>query len=294
MEEQKEQVFDKSFYEQLMRFRILVKQKSQIGRSGERKSNAKGNSVEFSDFREYILGDDIRKIDWNAYGRMDKLFVKLFMEEKEENFHILIDCSKSMDFGEQNKSVLARRLGAIFSYMVLYNMDRLYVGALKEHSVQLTKGMIGQQAFQKVLKELEQYTFDGATNLTENIKKITFSGKGVTVLISDFYEEGGLEELVKYLSYKKQEIFLIQVLAQEEIEPDMEGTLSLIDSETSEEEKITMSNKVIKEYQATLSQFETELERICKKYQASFLQVSTSETLKEILYRGMKKGQWSF
>lgn len=288
-----EKIFDENFYRQLGTFRVFMKQKSRMGMSGERKSSAKGSSVEFSDFREYMLGDDIRRIDWNAYGRMDKLFVKLFMEEKEGVFHVLTDCSKSMDFGVKNKSLLARRIGGVFSYMVLHSMDRLYLGALKEKSAQLTNGMTGQQSFQRVLKELEAYQFEGETHLTDAVKKISFHGKGMTVLISDFYEEGGIEELIKYLTYQKQEVLFIQVLASEEINPDAEGTINLIDSETEEQEKVTMSNKVLKEYKQTLFQFQKELERICKKYQASFLQVSTEDTLREIIYKGIQNGHWN-
>lgn len=288
-----EKLFDSSFFEQLNRFQIMMKQKNRLGMSGERKSNAKGSSVEFSDFREYMLGDDIRRIDWNAYGRMDKLFVKLFMEEKEGVFYVLSDCSKSMDFGQLNKSVAARRIGAAFSYMILHNMDRLYLGSIEERQVKLTKAMTGQQSFHKVLTEIENYNYNGETHLTEAIKKVPFHGKGMTVILSDFYEEGGIEELLKYLRFQKQEVVLIQVLASEEIEIEAEGTVSMIDSETEEKEKVTISTKILREYKNKLEQFQKELERVSKKYEAAYMKVQSGESLQGIMYRGIASGQWS-
>ena len=97
-----EVLFDGEFFARLHTLRMSNKMKLTSGMSGGRKSSAKGNSVEFSDFREYMLGDDIRKIDWNAYGRMNRLFIKLFQEEKEGLFRIFLDGSKSMDYGEHN------------------------------------------------------------------------------------------------------------------------------------------------------------------------------------------------
>lgn len=287
-----EQLFDSSFFEQLNTFQVVMKQKNRLGMNGERKSSAKGSSVEFSDFREYMLGDDIRRIDWNAYGRMDRLFVKLFMEEKEGVFHVLSDCSKSMDFGQLNKSVTARRIGAAFSYMVLHNMDRLYLGSIHDKNVNISNALTGQQSFHEVLNIMEEYSYEGETHLTEAIKKMPFHGKGMTVIVSDFYEPDGIEELMKYLTYQKQEVILIQVLAGEEIKIEAEGTVKMIDSETNEEEKVTISTKVLKEYQNKLEQFQMDLKSISKKYQATYLQVEAGQELKNVLYQGTLSGNW--
>lgn len=287
-----EQLFDSNFFEQLNTFQIVMKQKNRLGMSGQRKSSAKGSSVEFSDFREYMLGDDIRKIDWNAYGRMDKLFVKLFMEEKEGVFHVLSDCSKSMDYGQLNKSVTARRIAAAFSYMVLHNMDRLYLGSIQDKAVKISKPMTGQQSFHKVMNIMEEYLYNGETHLTEAIKKLPFHGKGMTIILSDFYEYGGMEELMKYLTYEKQEVMLIQVLAKEEVNIEAEGLVKIIDSETNQEEKVTISTKVLKEYHNKLEQFQKELKYIAKKYQASFIQVEAGEELKNVIYSGILSGKW--
>ena len=285
-----ERLFDSTFYAKLNTLKLSTKLKLNAGMSGSRKSTAKGNSVEFSDFREYMLGDDIRRIDWNAYGRMDKLFVKLFMEEKEGLFHIMLDCSKSMDYGERKKSVLARRIAAALSYIILNQLDRVYLTTIKENEIKSTKGMTGRQSFQKILMELEHVTFEGTTDLKTGIMSKPYPSKGVVMIISDFFEENQeqLEEMVKYLTYKKQEVVLIQTLAIEEVHPELEGTLRMIDMETNKEERITMSQKVLKQYEKTLHQFQNHLMHIAKKYQAQYLTMTTEDPLEKLLLEGIR------
>lgn len=285
-----ERLFDSTFYAKLNTLKLSTKLKLNAGMSGSRKSTAKGNSVEFSDFREYMLGDDIRRIDWNAYGRMDKLFVKLFMEEKEGLFHIMLDCSKSMDYGKKKKSILARRIAAALSYIVLNQLDRVYLTTIKENEIKSTKGMTGRQSFQKILMELEHVTFEGTTDLKQGIMSKVYSSKGIVIIISDFFDQKQeqLEEMIKYLTYKKQEVVLIQTLALEEVHPELEGTLRMIDMETKQEERITMSQKVLKEYEKTLHRFQNNLMHIAKKYQAQYLTMTTEDPLEKLLLEGIR------
>ena len=208
-----EKLFDGAFFSKLATLRMSSKMKMTAGMSGGRKSSMKGNSVEFSDFREYILGDDIRKIDWKAYGRMDRLFIKLFQEEKEGVFRIFLDGSKSMDYGDKKKSVLARRIAGMLSYIILNNLDRVYLTKLGDENLQPGKGMTGRQSFQKILFSLENMTFEGNSSLLEGLQKCKIYGRGVTILISDFYGEEELEAILRYLVYQKQEVILIHSMA---------------------------------------------------------------------------------
>lgn len=270
---------------------MSTKLKLNAGMGGGRKSTAKGTSVEFSDFREYMLGDDIRKIDWNAYGRMDKFFVKLFMEEKEGLFHIILDCSKSMDFGQKKKSVLARRIAAMLSYIVLHNLDRVSITTLQEEQTKTTKGMTGRQAFSKILMQLENMTFEGKTDLKKGIMQKSFSYKGIVILISDFFDQNEIEDLVKYLVYKKQEVILIHTLAQEEVEPEAEGTVNLIDIENRQDMKVTVTSQVIKNYKKTLRAFQEHIEEIAKKYQVHYIPVTTEQDLDKFIFEAIRNGQ---
>lgn len=286
-----EKLFDGAFFSKLATVRMSSKMKMTAGMSGGRKSSMKGNSVEFSDFREYILGDDIRKIDWNAYGRMNRLFIKLFQEEKEGIFRIFLDGSKSMDYGEKKKSVLARRIAGMLSYIVLNNLDRVYLTKLGDENIQPGKGITGRQSFQKILFALENMTFEGNVSLYEGIQKCKISSRGVTIIISDFFCEEELESMLRYLVYHKQEVILIHTLAVEEVSPDLEGHLNLIDMETKNDIRVSMSGSVLGKYKKTLHEFQERIIQLSRKYQAHYMFVSTEDALDKFIFEGMRSGQ---
>ena len=279
-------VFDSDFFDKLNTLKMSLYMRLSQGMSGIRKSSAKGSSVEFSDFREYILGDDIRRIDWNAYGRSDKLYIKQFMEEKEAIFHIFIDTSRSMTFGEIPKSKMALQTAGALSYIILNNLDRVYINEMKENSVSRGKGVTGTSAFSHVLAELERITFDGRTNLSRTILSRPVQMGGVSFIISDFLDPAGVEEAVKYLSYRKQTIVLIHILSKEEVEVDYEGTLNIRDMETGERVKITMSNATIKSYKEQLANMQASLRTLAKKYGAGYIFMRSDDSLINAMLHG--------
>ena len=279
-------VFDKGFFDKLNTLKMSLNMRLSQGMSGIRKSSAKGTSVEFSDFREYMLGDDIRRIDWNAYGRTDKLYIKQFMEEKEGVFQIFIDTSRSMCFGEQPKSVMALQIAGALSYIVLNNLDRIYINEMKENSLTKGKGVTGGAAFSHVLNDLNRISFDGKTTLSKTILSRPVQMGGVSIIISDFLDENGIEEALKYLAYRKQTIVLIQVLAREELEVDYEGTLNMMDMETNERVKITMSNATIKKYKEQLAAMQKDLENLSHKYGAKYVSICSDESLVNAMLHG--------
>lgn len=278
-----EKIFDAEFFEKLYNIKFNTSIKLNIGMNGGRKSSAKGSSVEFSDFREYMFGDDIRRIDWNAYGRTDKLFVKLFMEEKEGLFNIFLDCSKSMDYGKNNKSIYALKLTAMFSYIIINNLDRVYITKMQQDNIITSKGMTGQQAFKKILVDLENTKFYGSIDLEKCIKNRQLKNKGISIIISDFFSEN-IEQVIRYLLYKNQEIILIHVLSREELEPDIEGTYNLIDSEILNDMRITMSSNVKKMYQKSLEKFLNNLKTLAQKYHITYIQIPTDKPLDQLFY----------
>lgn len=272
-------VFDKVFFEKLNTLKMSLNMRLSQGMSGIRKSSAKGSSVEFSDFREYMLGDDIRRIDWNAYGRTDKLYIKQFMEEKEGIFQIFIDTSRSMSFGEAPKSTLALQTAGALSYIILNNLDRVYINEMKENSITRGKGVTGTSAFSHVLKDLERITFDGKTTLNKTILSRPVQNGGVSFIISDFLDKEGIEDAMKYLAYRKQTIVLIQILAREEMEANYEGTRNILDMETEERVKITMSNAAIRQYKERLREMQEHLQALARKYGAAYIFMQSDESL---------------
>ncbi len=279
-------LFDHTFFEKLNTVKMSLNMRLSQGMSGSRKSTAKGSSVEFSDFREYMLGDDIRRIDWNAYGRTDKLYIKQFMEEKEGLFRFFIDTSSSMEFGEKKKSLMALRISAALSYIIMNNLDRVFINELRGNSLVKGKGVSGGAAFSHLLRDLERINFEGDTHISKCISSYAVPRGGVSIIVSDFLDPEGIENAVKYLVSRKQAVILIQVLAREEIDVDYEGTVNILDMETNERVKITMSNAAIKDYRSRLTGMQDELSRISRKYGAHYVSVVSDEDLVSVLLSG--------
>lgn len=281
-----ETVFDKGFFDKLNTLKMSLNMRLSQGMSGIRKSSAKGSSVEFSDFREYMLGDDIRRIDWNAYGRTDKLYIKQFMEEKEGVFQIFIDTSASMNFGEKPKSRMALQTAGALAYIILNNLDRVYINEMKENSITKGKGVTGAAAFSHVLAELDRMTFDGKTTLNKTILSRPVGTGGVSIIISDFLDPDGIEEAMKYLAFKKQRIVLIQILAKEEVEIHYEGTVNILDMETAQKVKITMSNATVNKYKEQLINMQNSLKALARKYNADYIFMQSDQSLIHELLHG--------
>ncbi|MCM1495777.1 MAG: DUF58 domain-containing protein [Bacteroides sp.] len=279
-----EKLFDQAFFTKLNQLAIAVNTHMTHGMGGGRKSNAKGTSVEFSDYREYMPGDDIRRVDWGAYGRLDKLYIKRFMEEKEGIFQIFIDTSNSMSFGEPPKSRTALQLAGALAYLVLNNLDRVYVSEMQESTLTQGKGRAGKQAFRQIMQELEAVEFDGRTNLNKAIMSRQYQGSGISIVISDFLDEKGIEEAVKYLRYKKQQVILIQVLARQEVEIEGDGVVNLLDMETGEEVRLSLNRTTIEQYNQALENMTERMNALARRYEMTFIRMLADEPLEKFLF----------
>lgn len=279
-----EKLFDQAFFTKLNQLAIAVNTHMTHGMGGGRKSNAKGTSVEFSDYREYMPGDDIRRVDWGAYGRLDKLYIKRFMEEKEGIFQIFIDTSNSMSFGEPPKSRTALQLAGALAYLVLNNLDRVYVSEMQESTLTQGKGRAGKQAFRQIMQELEAVEFDGRTNLNKAIMSRQYQGSGISIVISDFLDEKGIEEAVKYLRYKKQQVVLIQVLARQEVEIEGDGVVNLLDMETGEEVRLSLNRTTIEQYNQALENMTERMNALARRYEMTFIRMLADEPLEKFLF----------
>lgn len=287
-------MLDTKFYDALVRLRLSIGHKSSMSMSGNRKSVQKGSSAEFSDFREYMPGDDIRRIDWNAYARLDKLFIKEYMEEKEAVVSILIDTSASMNYGEQKKSELALSIAAALSYLALSGMDRVVVYDMKKmaNPYSVTGGKKG---YPRLLKWLEQLSFEGAADIHTAIRQMALKGPGMTILISDFLTdsmvngpEGEIEKIMKYLDYRRQKTVMLHVMAEEELEIGLSGTYNLIDMESQEHLRITMNAEAIHDYQKGLKNFLNKLQQSCRRTGSSYVLCSTARELYQLIFEDLR------
>lgn len=236
----------------------LVSRKIFRGRlKGERRSKRKGQSVEFADFRNYTPGDDIRFIDWNLYARLDKLFLKLYLEEEDLHFYALIDTSTSMDFGDPTKLYYAKQLAAALGFIGLCRADRVKIEALGSSRANPAPALRGRASMWRMLDYLNAIQPGDNIPLAQGVKDFCLrnSGQGILVLITDLMDKNGYESALRYLLAQNIDVYVIHVLSQAEIEPDVAGDLRLVDCEDDDIAEITVSRPLLNRYKQTLAAF---------------------------------------
>ena len=278
------ELFDSSFLKKLQQLVITSKIILSDGTGGNRKSRSKGSSVEFSDYREYAAGDDFRRIDWNAYGRFEKLFIRLYMEEREAPVHILLDSSKSMDWGQPNKSFASRRLAAALGYISLSNYDRVSLAFLSNRTEGSRFSLRGKNSFSEVLDFLQKAEYKGATDLYAALMQLNIkASRGISIIISDLFSPGSLVDVIKYLQYRKQEVYICHMLSPQEVNPDINANLRLIDSETGEFRDVTATPLLIKTYRNVYNRFTAGIEENCHKYGVNYIRLLSSEPVEQMI-----------
>jgi uncharacterized protein (DUF58 family) len=255
----------------------LVSRKIFLGRlKGERRSKRKGQSVEFADYRNYVAGDDLRFLDWNLYARLDKLFLRLFMEEEDLHVHVLVDNSLSMDFGTPTKLHYAKQVAAALGFIGLVNLDRVVVQAFNERLTQTSPVLRGRRSLWRLLDFLGKIEPAGPSDLGRAMKDFAIrSGKGVVVLLGDFMDKGGYEDGLRYLVARQMDVYAIQILSQEEIEPDVVGDLQLVDVEDADVAEITVNGPLLKRYKQNLAAYRAALHQFCTRRGIACLFTST-------------------
>lgn len=287
-------VLDAAFFDKLSRLRLAMGHRTSMNLTGNRKSIQKGSSMEFSDFREYMPGDDIRRIDWNAYGRLDRLYVKEYMEEKEAVVSILIDTSASMDYGLKKKSEFACMLAAAFSYMGLGGLDRVMLYDMHRMHLPFTAEG-GKRALPRLADWLEICSFEGTVEIEKAVEKLPAKGPGVTILISDFLqnefldqEQETLQKLLRFLKYRKQKIILLHVLAGEEICVELTGTKNLIDMEDQSTLRLTLEAGSIRTYEKALKEFSDRMRRECVRAGAFYAVCNTMTDIYQLIFQDLR------
>jgi uncharacterized protein (DUF58 family) len=269
----KQQLLEPEFLHRLEQLE-LVSRKIFLGRmKGERRSKKKGQSVEFADYRNYVVGDDLRFLDWNLYARLDRLFLRLFMEEEDLHFYVLIDNSLSMDFGTPSKLHYAKQVAAALGFIGLVNMDRVMVEAFNDRLTQTMPAARGRRSLWRLMDFLKKLEPAGPSDLRQAMKTFSLkcSGKGIVVLLSDLMDKGGYEDALRYLIARQMDVYVIQVLSQEEIEPEVVGDLKLVDVEDDDVAEITVSGPLLKRYKQNLAAYRAALHDFCTRRGVTYL-----------------------
>lgn len=270
----------------------LVSRKIFRGRmKGERRSKRKGQSVEFADFRNYVPGDDLRFIDWNMYARLDKLFLKLFLEEEDLHFYAAIDPSLSMKFGTPTKFRYACQLAGALGYIGLCRADRVKIELLDGKPTSSAPVLRGRGSLFRMIDYLESLKANTNATLTEGIKSFCLrnSGKGILVLITDLMDKSGYETALRYLTAQNLDVYLIHVLSQEEIDPDLKGDLKLVDCEDADIAEISVSQRLIDRYRQTLATFIEQAREFCSRRGIVFMMTSTERPVDLLVSRYLRQ-----
>ena len=257
---------------------LAMRGRAQGGAGGSRRSRQTGSSAEFSDYREYIPGDDIRRLDWNAYARFDRLFLKLFMEEQESLVTILLDASASMEA----KWASARAAAEAVGYLALTGGDRLCLQVLKDGRALRSPQFAGRAAYPRLTGFLDLCAPDGRTGtVTDAVKHTEGLKKGLCFLITDGYTEDALKEALDYLRYLKQETAVIQTLSGWELQPDLEGAVKLTDSESGEQTDLLADRGALDAYQDALADFLKQIRETCASRETPYMLLDSRQSFEE-------------
>ena len=283
-------VIDEAFLSELEALETVLKNNIAGMFGGNHKSRTFGSSCEFEDYREYVPGDDITKIDWNAYARFDTLYEKLYLDERQMHTKIYIDASRSIQHGGAEKAEQVIRLAAAFAYLSVCEMDKVSVYVIHGDTVdEIISGMVGKDSYLSYINKLNEIEFYDDAVLSEAIATAKIGmGDGYSILISDFLTEDVYERAIDKFAEKKRDIFCVQVLAREELNPQFRGKMHLYDSERVGRffrEKIDQNRT--NAYKEALRYVTDRIKNYCESRGGHYMLVGAYEPLFNVFFGGM-------
>jgi uncharacterized protein (DUF58 family) len=284
-------VFDEGFLRQLERLQLLMKRPVRGGLKGGRRSVKRGQSVEFADFRDYSLGDDLRQLDWNVLARLEKLFVKLYVEEEDVTIHFLVDASASMAAGHPSKLLFAKRAAAALGYIGLASEDRVAVAALSGRVARRQVALRGSGRVFRLLSALSGIAAnDGPTDLVAASRHAgaQLTGRGVVVLLSDLLDPNA-DRVIRDLAATGSELVVLHLLSPQELEPAFEGDLRLVDVESRDGIDITVDLATIDGYKARLARWQEGLAQLASHRRATYVPLSTDVPLADLVFAELRR-----
>ncbi len=291
---------------QLEQLELVSRRRSRSAGRGERRSKARGQSIEFADYRSYVAGDDLRYLDWNLYGRLDRLFVKLYEEERELPVQIFLDASESMNFGVPSKFQFARQVGAAIGYLALCGFDRVSVRVFPDPepdgepalSAELPyrkalSGVRGRKSALTFLRNLGRVTAGGAADFNRALRRTAMQVRqaGAAVVLSDVLDPWGYADGLDALVSRGFHVTVLQILAPEELNPTTFGDLRLVDSETAAEQEVTFGRFRLRAYRQVVDNYCQALREFCRGRGIRFFRVRSDARLEDVLLRDLRKEQ---
>lgn len=290
-------VIDDNFFNRLERAALYVSKNMQGYFGGNHQTKYYGSTVEFADYQEYALGDDIRRIDWNLYSRFEKYFIKLFVDDRQMHVQTFLDCSASMQKANNAKAVYAMRVAAAISFLSVQNMDRTSIKLIKGDTAEDFCGVVtGKNALYRGLSKFAHLQFKGTSDIEKAVIKCPSIGtnNGLTVIISDFMTDSNWKRAVDYLLYNKRQVMLVQVLSPEEINPVCNGRIRLVDYEAEDplddrNFKMKITRAHIKAYADAYRDFVGDIKSFCSSRGVDFVSATCDEPIEKLLFGSMYK-----
>lgn len=286
-----EDLLDADFMARLERLEFVSRKIFAGKMRGERRTKRRGESVEFADYRPYVVGDDLRFLDWNILARLDKLFLKLFLQEEDLHVGVLLDASKSMDWGRPSKALYAKRVAAALAYIGLCNFDRVSIYPYANGLRFELPGVRGRRMMFKVIEFLTGLEPDGVSNLTLACKQyaIRHPQRGILLVLSDFFEKGGFEQGLRYLLGRDLDLYTVQILSPEEMEPELAGDLQLRDVEDDDLAEVTVSRALLNRYKQNLQAYCGALKEFCARRGMAYLFTGTDVPFDQLVLSYLRR-----
>jgi uncharacterized protein (DUF58 family) len=254
---------------------------------GNHKSRTYGSSCEFADFRDYVDGDDTTKLDWNAYARFEKLYLKLFLDERQMHTRIYIDASRSMEYGDAKKAERALLYAALIAYLSICEMDKVSIYVIKDKNVhEIIRGMVGKESYLSTISKLEEIVFDGDSYISDALipENVGF-GDGLSIIISDFLTDNDYEAAIDHLVGKRRDVFCLQILSMDELNPQVRGKVHFFDSEDGNRTyRKDIDREIAKAYKRALEYATTRIRNYCQARGADYLLVSAEDSPQSVLF----------
>jgi uncharacterized protein (DUF58 family) len=285
-------IFDQDFLRRL-EYLDVVARKILSGRlRAERLSMRRGTSVEFEDYRNYSVGDDLRYLDWNIYGRLEELFLKLYKEEENLHLTVLLDRSESMRFGRPDKFLHARQVAAALAYIGMSNLDDAAVHSFGQDLGDATRRLRGKGQVRQLFEFLEDLPAAGETDMRRSFRR--FIGvqrrRGVVVVISDLYDRDGVIPALRYLRSRRHDVYVIHVMDQEEVDPPLRGDLRLVDSESGAHRDITVTDSLRRRYREAFEGHAKSVEAYCRGSETGYVRALTQVPFDALVLKILKRG----
>jgi uncharacterized protein (DUF58 family) len=282
----------------LEQFQLLARRRAKSSARGERRSRARGQSVEFADHRNYVPGDDFRYLDWNLFGRLDRLFLKLYEEERELPVTIFLDASESMTFGTPRKFDFARQIAAAVGYVALCGFDRVSVVPFPDSADEIAirgalRAVRGRKSSMQFFQNLNRVNARGSAALNDALRRgaLTARATGLAIVLSDFLDPAGYEPGLTALIGRGFQVSAVQILAPEELNPDTYGDLRLVDSETGAAQEVTFAKFRLNAYRQTVMNYIQRLREFCQKRGINFFTSASDESLDKLLLKQLREAE---